>query len=419
MLNKSEGGGYVYADYNATAPINKSVKQSILEVLSLQMLNPSSLHRSGQKARKILENARDDVYNFIGVSNNKEIVFTSSATEANNLVMFGMQGYQHVISAIEHPSILNSAHNPQVIPVNRDGIVDLVELEKILNELKGNKVLVSVMMANNETGVIQPIKRIAEIVHKFGGVLHTDAAQSVGKIDVNMENLGVDLLTLSAHKFGGIAGSGVLIFDKKLEIKPMIFGGGQEKGLRGGTENIIAIAGLSAALRNIPELLIKMKEIEILRDQLEYELAHRPLAKPIYGEKFSGEVKTSNAEYANVFAEHRPASTVKLPSEIEFCKQFNVFGRNAERLPNTSCVYMPGVKNDVQLMNFDLNNIAVSNGSACSSGKIEPSYVLLAMGATKEQAECSIRISIGWETKSEDIKKIVNCWLSIYNKSLV
>lgn len=373
LSDRSKGSSYVYADYNATTPIGKNVKESIQEVLSLQTFNPSSLHRRGQEARKVLQDARDNVRSFIGVTDNKEIVFTSSATEANNLVMAGMKEYQHVISAIEHPSILNSARNPHIIPVNKNGVVDLVELEKILNKLKGNKILVSIMMANNETGVIQPIKRITEIVHKFGAVCHTDAAQSIGKINVNMEDLGVDLLTLSAHKFGGIVGSGVLIFDKKLEIKPIIFGGGQEKGLRGGTENIVAIAGLSAALHNIPELLVKMKEIEVLRDQLEYEL---------------------------------PTLT-------------NIFGKNSERLPNTSCIYMSGVKNDVQLMNFDLNNIAVSNGSACSSGKIEPSYVLLAMGATKEQAECSIRISIGWETKCEDIKKIINCWYSIYNQKAV
>ncbi|VVC46324.1 Cysteine desulfurase,Aminotransferase class V domain,Pyridoxal phosphate-dependent transferase, major [Cinara cedri] len=373
LSDRSKGSSYVYADYNATTPIGKNVKESILEVLSLQTFNPSSLHRRGQEARKVLQDARDNVRNFIGVPDNKEIVFTSSATEANNLVMAGMKEYQHVMSAIEHPSILNSARNPHIIPVNKNGVVDLVELEKILNKLKGNKILVSIMMANNETGVIQPIKRITEIVHKFGAVCHTDAAQSIGKINVNMEDLGVDLLTLSAHKFGGIVGSGVLIFDKKLEIKPIIFGGGQEKGLRGGTENVVAIAGLSAALHNIPELLVKMKEIEVLRDQLEYEL---------------------------------PNLT-------------NIFGKNSERLPNTSCIYMSGVKNDVQLMNFDLNNIAVSNGSACSSGKIEPSYVLLAMGATKEQAECSIRISIGWETKCKDIKKIINCWYSIYNQKAI
>ncbi|HCE59740.1 MAG TPA: cysteine desulfurase [Wolbachia sp.] len=373
LSDRSKGSSYVYADYNATTPIGKNVKESILKVLSLQTFNPSSLHRRGQEARKVLQDARDNVRSFIGVPDDKEIVFTSSATEANNLVIAGMKEYQHVISAIEHPSILNSARNPHIIPVNKNGVVDLVELEKILNKLQGNKILVSIMMANNETGVIQPIKRITEIVHKFGAVCHTDAAQSVGKINVNMEDLGVDLLTLSAHKFGGMVGSGVLIFDKKLAIKPIIFGGGQEKGLRGGTENIVAIAGLSAALHNIPELLVKMKEIEVLRDQLEHEL---------------------------------PNLT-------------NIFGKNSERLPNTSCIYMPGVKNDVQLMNFDLNNIAVSNGSACSSGKIEPSYVLLAMGATKEQAECSIRISIGWETKCEDIKKIINCWYSIYNQKAV
>ncbi|MDR2831948.1 MAG: cysteine desulfurase [Rickettsiales bacterium] len=370
----SEDSNYIYADYNATAPISKNVKKSVFEALSKQTLNPSSLHKRGQEARKILQDARDNVRSVIGVPSDKEIVFTSGATEANNLVMRGVVGYQHVISAVEHPSILNSACNSHIIPVNQEGIVDLLELEKILSELKGNKVIVSVMMANNETGVIQPIKEIAEIAHKFGAICHTDAAQSVGKIKVNMEDLRVNLLTLSAHKFGGIAGSGVLIFNKKLAIEPIIIGGGQEKGLRGGTENIVAIKGLFAALQNIPDLLSKMDEIKELRDQLECEL-------------------------------------LNLASDIK------IFGKNSKRLPNTSFIYMPGVKSDVQLMRFDLNHIAVSNGSACSSGKVEPSHVLLAMGATKEQVECSIRISIGPETKPRDIEKIVDCWYNIYKKN--
>lgn len=369
-----ENSGCVYADYNATAPISENVKKSIFEVLSKQTLNPSSLHKRGQEARKILQDARDNIRDALGVPSDKEIVFTSGATEANNLVMRGIAGYLHIISAIEHPSILNSACNPYIIPVNQEGIVDFLELEKILSELKGNKAIVSVMMANNETGVIQPVKEIAEIAHKFGAICHTDTAQSVGKIKVNMEDLGVDLLTLSAHKFGGVAGSGVLIFNKELAIEPIIIGGGQEKGFRGGTENIVAIAGLSAALQNIPDLLLKMDEVKELRDQLECEL-------------------------------------LNLASDIR------IFGKNSKRLPNTSFIYMPGVKSDVQLMHFDLNHIAVSNGSACSSGKVEPSHVLLAMGATKEQAECSIRISIGPETKPQDIKKIVDCWYNIYKQN--
>ncbi|NSM56623.1 cysteine desulfurase [Wolbachia endosymbiont of Atemnus politus] len=363
---------YVYADYNATSPVSDGAKKSILKVLSKQILNPSSSHRKGQEARKVLQDARDNVCGVIGVPNDKEIVFTSGATEANNLIMRGITGYRHVISAVEHPSILNSAYDPHIVPVNQEGIVDLSELEKILSQLEGNRVIVSVMMANNETGVIQPVKEIAEIARKFGAICHTDAAQSIGKIEVNMEDLGVDLLTLSAHKFGGIAGSGVLIFDKKLVIEPIIIGGGQEKGLRGGTENIVAIVGLSAALKNIPNLLSKVGKIKELRDQLEREL-------------------------------------LNLVSGIK------IFGKNSKRLPNTSLIYMPRVKSDVQFMHFDLNNIAVSNGSACSSGKVEPSHVLLAMGATKEQAECSIRISIGPETKQQDIKKIVDCWYNIYN----
>ncbi|WP_333023131.1 cysteine desulfurase family protein [Wolbachia endosymbiont of Pentidionis agamae] len=365
---------YIYADYNATAPISKNIRKDISDILLKQVLNPSSLHKKGQEARKILQNAKDDVRNFISVSDNKEVIFTSSATEANNLVMRGIKGYQHVISAIEHHSILNSAHNPRIIPVCEDGIINLELLEETLTELKGKKVLVSVMMANNETGVIQPIKEISELAHKFNAIFHTDAAQSVGKIEVNMEDLKVDLLTLSAHKFGGIAGNGVLIFNKKLKIEPMIFGGGQEKGLRAGTENVVAIAGLSSSLKNIPCLLSRMDNVRSLRNQLEYKL-------------------------------------------LQITCAVKIFGSNSERLPNTSCICMPGVKSDLQLIHFDINNIAISSGSACSSGKIEPSHVLLAMGATKEEAECSIRISLEPKAKLQDIKKIINCWHEIYKKN--
>ncbi|WFW29804.1 MAG: cysteine desulfurase [Wolbachia endosymbiont of Menacanthus eurysternus] len=375
MINKSSNvlsRNYIYADYNATFPIIKSVKKNILKVLSKQILNPSSPHKKGQETRKILHDARDNIRKTIGVLDNKEIIFTSGATEANNLVMKGIVNSKHVISAIEHPSILNSTYNPHIVPVNQEGIINLLELEKILSKIKEDKkVIVSVMTANNETGVIQPIKKISEIAHKYGAVCHTDATQGIGKIEINMEDLGVDLLTLSAHKFGGIAGSGVLIFDKKLTIKPIIVGGEQEKGLRGGTENIIAIASLSAALHDIPHLLSKANKIKKLRDKLEYEL-------------------------------------LKLVSDIK------IFGKNSKRLPNTSLIYMPKVRNDIQLMHFDSNNIAVSNGSACSSGKVEPSHVLLAMGVTKEQARCSIRISIGSKTKLQDIKKIIDCWYKIY-----
>ncbi len=366
----------VYADYNATTPISENVIKNILSALSLKVLNPSSMHQDGQKARKIIQDARENVYKFLGASNNKEIIFTSSATEANNLAIMGMKGYKHIISAIEHHSVLRSVSNPYIIPVNRDGVIEITELEKALHMLKGEKVLVSIMMANNETGVIQPVKKIAKIVHEFGAIYHTDAAQGIGKIDVNIEELGVDLLTLSAHKFGGIAGSGVLIFRKDLKIDPIIHGGKQEKGLRAGTENVVAIAGLSSALCDIPRLLSKVKEIEMLRNKLEHEI-------------------------------------------LNLVKDVGIFGKDSNRLSNTSCIYMPKVKSDVQLMSFDLSSISIGNGSACSSGKIEPSHVLQAMGATREQMECSIRISIGYNTTFQDIEKIINCWYSIYRKNLI
>ncbi|WP_339045214.1 aminotransferase class V-fold PLP-dependent enzyme [Candidatus Mesenet endosymbiont of Agriotes lineatus] len=373
--NSSLDSNYVYADYNSTASIGNSVKENTSYILSYKTLNPSSVHQAGQRVCKILQDARDDICSFTCASDNKEILFTSSATEANNLAMKGMKEYVQVISAVEHPSIMRSVSNPYIISVDCDGMINLTELEKILCKLQGKKILVSVMMANNEIGVIQPIKEIAQISHKFGAICHTDAAQACGKIDVNMEDLGVDLLTLSAHKMGGLTGAGALIFDKNLQIEPIITGGGQEKGLRAGTENVIAIASFSSAVKQIPELLGKANRIEELRDQLESEI-------------------------------------------LKIADNAIIFGKNVDRLPNTSCICMPGVKSDVQLMIFDTNNIAISSGAACSSGRIEPSYVLLAMGATKEQAECSIRISIGWNTTGDDIEKIINCWYNIYKNNI-
>ncbi|UWI83304.1 cysteine desulfurase family protein [Wolbachia endosymbiont of Howardula sp.] len=364
---------YIYADYNATSPISKNVQKHIIDTLYKCILNPSSLHKKGQEARRILENTRDKVRNVLGVSSTQEIIFTSGATEANNMVMKGITDHHQVISAIEHPSILESADHPHIVPVNHEGVIDLLALEKTLIKLTGKKIIVSVMMANNETGVIQPIGDIVQISHRFQALCHTDATQSVGKIKVDMEELGVDLLTFSSHKFGGILGTGVLIFNKNIAIKPIIIGGQQERGIRGGTENVIAITGLSTALDDIPELLSRMHTIKILRDHLETQV-------------------------------------------LSYDSKIKIFSKNSKRLPNTSFIYMPGVKNDIQMMYFDLNNIAVSNGSACSSGKIEASQVLLAMGITHTEAECAIRISIGPDTSMQDIKKIESCWYNLYHK---
>ena len=301
-----------------------------------------------------------------------DVVFTSSGTEANNLVINSTSDYKHLISSTEHLSIINCTTNAEFIPVDHNGVVCLDELNNLLYKFKDEKVLVSVMTANNETGVIQPIKKIVELSHKFGALVHTDAIQACGKIHIDIENLGVDLLTISSHKLGSIAGAGILFFNsKKIKIKPMILGGHQEKGLRAGTENVLAIYLLSISLSNLQHSVKKMLAIEKLRNKLEDEiLCLVPDAK--------------------------------------------IFSKNVERLPNTSCISMPNVNSEIQVISFDINNIAVGNGSACSTGVVGPSHVLSAMGVSEDIANNSIRISLNFDTTDEHIRAIVNCWHKIY-----
>lgn len=353
----------IYLDYNATAPVRHEVRTRMAELLELPY-NPSSVHAFGREAKKQLEKARALIAAAIGAFPN-EIIFTASGTEANNMALRGFPGRRILVSAIEHSSVLKAAEAEQ-IPVDASGVVDPGKLDSMLAGQPSG--LVSVMLANNETGVIQPIAEIAAVCKKHGGLLHCDAVQGLGKIPVDFGLLGADMLTLSAHKCGGPLGAATLVIKQNLAIQPLLRGGGQELGRRAGTENIAAIAGFAEAVERTD--FKQMQQLRVWLDEME------------------GEMSAAGA---------------------------TIFGKSAPRLPNTSCISMPAVSNEVQLMDFDLKGFAVSAGSACSSGRIEPSHVLKAMGAG-EGSKSVIRISGGWQTTKSEIISFTEAWKQTYKR---
>jgi cysteine desulfurase len=347
----------VYLDHNATSPLKESARRAMLAALELHG-NASSIHAEGRAAHSLVEGAREVIARALGAMA-PMVVFTSSGSEANNLALKGTPVERLIISAVEHPSVLEAARGAgkaaDLLPVDGEGVLDLESLERLL--ATGPKALVSIMLANNETGVIQPIRAAASIAHAHGALLHTDAVQALGKIPVNFGLLGVDLMTVSAHKLGGPVGAGALIVRDGLALEPLIHGGTQELRRRAGTENLAAIAGFAAAVEE------KGLEIRGLRDHLE-----------------SG-----------------------LESAV-------IFGAKAERLPNTSCFAMPGLSAESALMALDLAGFAVSSGSACSSGKVAKSHVLAAMGVHPDLAKAAIRVSLGWTTTAEHIEQFISAW---------
>lgn len=359
----------VYLDYNATTPIKPSILEDMQEVMRLP-LNPSSVHKTGMQARKYVEDARSMIAECLEVEDAK-IIFTSSGTEANNLALRGTECKQCVVSAIEHPSIVKQAKGAAIIPVDAHGQVDLIALEQVLSSYE-ERVLVSVMLANNETGVIQPMHAIVELVRHYGHYIHTDACQAVGKIPVSFQSLDVDMMTVSSHKCGGPVGAAALIVKKNLALTPQIVGGGQEQNMRAGTENVAAIYGFGRAVRYAVEAdEVRMHDVAALRNKLE-------------------------------------ASIVAIAPEAV------IFGKEVDRLPNTSCITMPETSNETQLIYFDLQGISVSAGSACSSGKVDTSHVLKAMGVPEALASCAIRISLGVATKQEEIEYLLKPWKELY-----
>lgn len=364
----------IYFDHNATTPIDDRVLDAMLPYLKTFYGNPSSLYRHGRVVRSAIDTAREQVAALVCASPS-QIIFTSGGTEANNLAL-AIIGPDSglVISAIEHPSIVEPAehlhsqgHELSVIGVNSDGLIEQDGIDKIIARKPG---LVSIMLANNETGALQDIAGIAGQFTAKGIKMHTDAVQALGKIPVDFNRLGVHLMSLSSHKIYGPKGCGALVFDKTVTIKPLLRGGGQEQGLRAGTENVAAIVGFgkAAELAGV-ELAERRDRLRVLRDILETHLSAVP--------------------------------------------GLTIFARHAERLPNTVQFGIPDIDGEMLLMKLDQKGIAVSSGSACASGGKEPSPVLTAMGVESGLGKSAIRISLGAGNTEEEIFTFINLLKSL------
>jgi len=367
----------IYLDWNASAPLRHEARAAALAALEVTG-NPSSVHVEGRATRRLIEQARDQVAALVG-ADPRNVVFTSGGTEANVLALVpaidGTARDKLLISAIEHPSVLAGGRFPAAaverVPVAAGGEIDVAALERRMAALQG-RVLVSLMLANNETGVVQPISQAASVVHAAGGLLHVDAVQAVGRISCDIKVLGADLLTLSGHKIGAPKGVGALITRTALSrLDPLIKGGGQERNVRAGTENVAAIAGFGAAAAAARDgLAVERARMAGLREQLEAGL------------------KAASPEVV-------------------------IFGAVADRLPNTTLFAVPGMKAETAVIAFDLEGVAVSSGAACSSGKVQPSHVLSAMGVPPQLARAAVRVSLGPSTTESEVERFIEAWIKV------
>jgi cysteine desulfurase len=369
-----------YLDYNATAPLRPEARAAVVDALGL-VGNASSVHAEGRAAHARIEAARDAVAALVGAAG-KLVTFVSGGTEANNTVLtrdWTRDGKplpldQLLVSATEHPSVLAGGRFPadrvRRIPVNSEGIVDLDALKGLLSGASG-RCLVSVMLANNETGAIQPVAKVAEVGHAAGAIVHSDAVQAAGRIPVDVAALGVDVLTLSAHKVGGPKGAGAIVRrDERLAFAPLLTGGGQERRARAGTEDVAAIAGFGAA---------------------------------------AVAAETDLGRAATWFQWRDRITEIVGPAAV-------VFSSGVPRLPQTLCFAVPGIPADTLLIALDLAGVAVSSGSACSSGKVAPSQVLNAMGVPPALAKCALRVSLGWESAEKDLDLFARAWAVVLSR---
>ena len=367
-----------YLDHNATSPLRASARLAIGAALA-ECGNASSVHRAGRAARARVETAREQVATLVGAPS-ASVVFVSGGSEANALALRGAIGgaseaenriTRLFISAIEHESVrANAASLAETVPglkltevpVTENGSIDLAAFRLALMQGKG-RVLVSVMAANNETGVVQDIAAISQLVKSEGGddaLLHVDAVQMAGRMALDFAASGADYMSLSAHKFGGPQGAGALVVKEDVPLAAQIGGGGQEMRRRSGTENVAAIAGFGAAAEEVTNFANEVTRMAALRDRFERELM---LLSP----------------------------------------DVTIFGASGPRLPNTSNFGIPGLLAETALIALDLDGVSVSSGSACSSGKVKPSHVLAAMGVPEEIARSGIRVSFGWSSRDEDV----------------
>lgn len=368
-----------YLDWNATAPLRPQARAAMAAAMD-QVGNPSSVHAEGRTARRIVEEARERVAAAVGAQP-RHVIFTSSGSEANALALGGAVEQDRVgacdvamVSAIEHVSVLAGGDFPSVerFGAGQDGVASIDDLSECLDRAaaRGAKApLVALMAANNETGVVQPVREAAKRAHAAGGLLHVDAVQALGKLPLAIKEVGADLLAVSAHKIGGPMGVGALILaGDGVHIRGSRFGGGQERNRRGGTENVVGIAGFGAAVTEaVRDLAGETQRLASLRQRLEAGL------KAIW------------------------------PDTI-------IFGEGVPRVANTLQFAVPGIKAQTALMTLDLEGIAVSSGSACSSGTMKFSEVVRSMGYPQEVAEGAVRVSTGWGTIEAEIDRFLEAW---------
>lgn len=364
----------VYLDWNATAPLRGEAREAMTAAFDV-VGNPSSVHAEGRSARRLVEDARAVVAEATG-SEPRNVVFTSGGTEANALAL--MPGLRRgngpplrrlLVSAVEHPSVLaGGGFMPEaitLIPVGPSGVVDLAALRTLLAE---GPALVSVMAANNETGALQPVAEIAALVHEGQGALHVDAVQALGKTACDINSMRCDLLTVSSHKIGGPKGVGALVLTERIVPGPaLIRGGGQERGRRAGTENVVGIVGFGAAV--------------------------------------AATMRTMASDVARMRQSH-----AQLEAGLKAVPGTVIFAESEPRLPNTTLFAAPGVKAETAIIGFDLEGVAVSSGAACSSGKVQPSHVLVAMGAAPDLVAGAVRLSLGRDTTLEEVERCVAVW---------
>lgn len=377
----------VYFDHNATTIVAPNVKQLIPHWME-SFGNPSSIHWAGRPAKLVLRESRSALAQLIGCDP-LEMVFTSGGSESNNAAIKGVfDAYESgwtwsgsraserdelIVSTVEHPSVMRTAEflvrkgfRVHIVPVDAEKGLDIDFFEKVLSH---KTALVSIMYANNETGMIFPIRELCEMTHRFGALFHCDAVQGLGKSTLNLGELNVDLASFSGHKFYALKGVGLLYVKKGVFMESLIHGGPQERGRRAGTENILGIASFGEMAKRRMEIPSRIADLEILRDRLESEV-------------------------------------------LRTIDGVRVIGNSGPRLCNTTCLLIDGVDGETLLMNLDIHGFAVSTGAACSSGNPEPSPVLLALGLSRSQAQSSLRVSLGWENTNAEVTDFVRVLLT-------
>lgn len=378
-----------YLDHSASSPVRPEALEAVIAALA-GAGNASSVHEEGRRARTLIEAAREDVAALAGLSPG-QVVFTSGGTEANVMALSpawfaedGAAGARLFVSGVEHASVLGGGQFPagsvERLPIGPDGVLDIAGAIGLIRAWRdanpGAAFMASLMLANNETGAVQPVAAFAREVHALGGLLHCDAVQAAGKVSLDAATMSADLVTISAHKFGGPKGAGALLLaNGRLGFaRPLLSGGGQERGYRAGTENVAAIAGFGVCAAMARRALSRdAARLGALRDGFEADL--RAIA----------------------------------PDAV-------IFAAGAERLPNTSCFAVAGMSAETLLMAFDLEGVALSSGSACSSGKVERSHVLGAMGVDGPLARAAIRVSLGWNSTEREVGQVIAAWRRIYSK---